>query len=58
MGFLLSPGYPTCGFSRLLSQEQAQLCAVFLNMTQIVQLKLRIGQFSPAEPAQPVRLFV
>ena len=33
----------TYGFSRLLSQEPAQLCAVLLYMTQIVQLKLRKG---------------
>jgi hypothetical protein len=55
--FLLSLGCPPCGFSRLLSQEHAQLCAVLLHMTQIVQLKLCKGQLSPGEPAQPVSLF-
>jgi len=56
--FLLSLGYPCCRFSGLLSQEHAQLCTVLLHMTQIVQLKLRKGQLSPGEPAQPVSLFV
>jgi hypothetical protein len=56
--FLLSLGYPACGFSSLLSQEHTQLCAMFLYMTQIVQLKLRKRQLSPSEPAQPVGLFV
>ncbi len=32
----MSPGYPTCGFSHLLSQEPALLSAMFLHMAQIV----------------------
>lgn len=55
---LLSLRYPASGSYRLLSQEHTQLCAVLLHMTQIVQLKLRKGQLSPGEAAQPVCLFV
>jgi len=42
----------------MLSKEHAQLCAVFLHMTQIVQLKLRKGELSPGKPAQTVGLLV
>src|SRR5215213_4107247 len=52
----LRPGYPPSGFSCLLSQEHAQLCAVLLHMPQVVELELRKRQLSPGERAQPVRL--
>ena len=55
---LMSLGNPACRYSCLLSEEHAQLCAVLLHMAQIVKLKLRKGQLSPCEPAQPVSLFV
>lgn len=42
----------------MVSQEHAQLCAVFLHVAQIVPLKLGKGQLSPGEPAQPEGLFV
>jgi len=41
--FLLRLGYPACGFSRLLSQEHAQVRPVLLHMTQVIQLKLQTG---------------
>lgn len=54
----MSLGNPRCGFPRLLSQEHAQLCTMLHYMTQIVQLKLRKGQFPPGEPAGSASLFV